>query len=57
MSVFLGAWLALATVAAIAVAAGATLLRFIHLSTIRRIGGCVCALLAVLTAVEAFGAA
>ena len=57
VSVFLGAWLALATVAAIAVLAGATLLRFVRLSTIRRIGGVICAVLAVLTAVEAFGAA
>ncbi len=57
VSVFLGAWLALATVAAIAVAAGATLLRLIRLSTIRRIGGGICAALAVLTAVEALRAA
>ena len=56
-SVFLGSWLALATVAAIAVAAGATLLRFIRLSTIRRIGGGICAVLALLTTVEAFSAA
>ena len=57
VSVFLGAWLALAAVAGIAVVAGATLLRFVHLSTIRRIGAAVCAVLALLTAVEAFGAA
>ena len=56
VSVFLGAWLALAAVAGIAVLAGATLLRFIRLSTIRRIGGVVCAILAVLTAVEVYAA-
>jgi Ca2+/H+ antiporter, TMEM165/GDT1 family len=57
VSVFLGSWLALATVAAIAVAAGAALLRLIRLSTIRRIGGGICAVLALLTTVEALRAA
>lgn len=53
VSVFLGSWLALATVAALAVLAGQTLLRRMRLSLLRGIGGSVCALLAVLTLIEA----
>jgi putative Ca2+/H+ antiporter (TMEM165/GDT1 family) len=52
-SVFVGAWLALITVAGLGVLVGKTLTRFVRLATIRRIGGTVCAVLAVVTAVEA----
>jgi putative Ca2+/H+ antiporter (TMEM165/GDT1 family) len=51
--VFVGAWLSLATVAAIAVLAGKTLIRYVSLATIRRTGGVVCAVLAVVSAWEA----
>jgi Ca2+/H+ antiporter, TMEM165/GDT1 family len=53
VSVFVGAWLSLATVAAIAVLAGKTLTRYVSLATIRRTGGVVCAVLAVVSAWEA----
>jgi putative Ca2+/H+ antiporter (TMEM165/GDT1 family) len=52
-SVFVGAWLALITVAGLGVLVGKTLTRFVRLATIRRVGGAVCAVLAVITAVEA----
>ena len=53
VSVFAGSWVALVTVAGLAVVLGRTLLRFVSLSMIRRIGAGVCAVLAVLAAVDA----
>ena len=53
VSVFAGSWLALIAVAGLAVVLGRTLLRFLSLALIRRIGAGVCALLAVLAAVDA----
>ena len=47
VSVGVGAFLALATVSALAAVLGRTLLRRIRLATVRRIGGSVCLLLAV----------
>ncbi|MEO6790504.1 MAG: TMEM165/GDT1 family protein [Ornithinibacter sp.] len=55
VSVFVGAFLALATVSALAAVLGRTLLKRMRLSTIRRIGGTVCLLLAGYTALEIFG--
>jgi putative Ca2+/H+ antiporter (TMEM165/GDT1 family) len=52
VSVFVGSWLALVTVAALAVILGRTLLRFVRLSTISRIGAVVCLLLACLAAYD-----
>ena len=52
VSVFLGAWLALATVSGLAALLGRTLLARIKLSLLRRIGGVVCLALATWTAVE-----
>jgi putative Ca2+/H+ antiporter (TMEM165/GDT1 family) len=49
LSVGVGAFLALATVSGLAAALGHQLLRRVSLSTIRRIGGSVCLLLAALT--------
>lgn len=46
VSVFAGSWLALVTVAALAVLLGRTLLRFVRLATIRRVGAGICLLLA-----------
>ena len=48
VSVFTGSWTALVVVAGLAVVAGRTLLRFVSLGTIRRIGAGVCLLLAAL---------
>ncbi len=53
--VFIGAWLALATVSALGAILGRTLLRHIRLATIHRIGGFVCLVLAVVTFAEAAG--
>ena len=53
VSVFVGSWLALVTVAALAIVLGRTLLRFVSLGLIRRIGAGVCAVLAVVTAIDA----
>ncbi|HNN47872.1 MAG TPA: TMEM165/GDT1 family protein [Marmoricola sp.] len=50
VSVFLGAWLALLSVSGLAVIAGRTLLRHLRLSVVHYAGGCVCLLLAALTA-------
>ncbi|MEO7420769.1 MAG: TMEM165/GDT1 family protein [Ornithinibacter sp.] len=55
VSVFVGAFLALATVSALAAVLGRTLLKRMRLSTIRRVGGSVCLLLAGYTALEIFG--
>ena len=52
LSVFVGSWLALVTVAGLAVILGRTLLRFVRLSTISRIGAVVCLLLAGLAAYD-----
>jgi putative Ca2+/H+ antiporter (TMEM165/GDT1 family) len=46
VSVFVGSWLALVVVAGLAVVLGRTLMRFVRLSTIRRVGAVVCVLLA-----------
>jgi Ca2+/H+ antiporter, TMEM165/GDT1 family len=55
VSVFAGAWGALLIVSGLAAALGRTLLRRMRLSTIRRIGGTVCLLLAGYTALEVAG--
>jgi putative Ca2+/H+ antiporter (TMEM165/GDT1 family) len=52
LSVFVGSWLALVTVAGLAVILGRTLLRFVRLSTISRIGAVVCLVLACLAAYD-----
>jgi Ca2+/H+ antiporter, TMEM165/GDT1 family len=52
VSVFAGSWLALVTVAGLAVVLGRTLLRFVRLSTIRRVGAVVCLVLACLAAYD-----
>ncbi|HNQ07779.1 MAG TPA: TMEM165/GDT1 family protein [Tetrasphaera sp.] len=52
VSVGVGAFVALATISALGAALGRTLLRYLKLATIRRIGGSVCLLLAVITLVE-----
>ena len=54
VSVFLGAFLALATVSALAAVLGRALLARVKLATIRRIGGGVCLLLAALTVLQIF---
>lgn len=54
LSVFLGAFLALATVSALAAVLGRALLARVKLATIRRIGGGVCLLLAALTVLQIF---
>ena len=46
VSVFVGSWLALVVVAGLAVVLGRTLLRYVRLSTIRRVGALVCLVLA-----------
>ncbi|WP_432492355.1 TMEM165/GDT1 family protein [Kineococcus gypseus] len=55
LSVFAGAWTALLAVSALAAAAGATLLRRLSVAAVSRVGGVVCAVLAVLTALEVAG--
>ncbi len=52
VSVFTGSWLALVTVAGLAVVLGRTLLRFVRLSTIRRVGAVFCLALAGLAAYD-----
>ncbi|WP_027861648.1 TMEM165/GDT1 family protein [Marmoricola sp. URHB0036] len=52
LSVFVGAWAALLTVSGLAVLSGRVLLRYVKLSVVHYIGGAVCLLLAVITAVE-----
>jgi putative Ca2+/H+ antiporter (TMEM165/GDT1 family) len=54
LSVFLGAFLALATVSALAAVIGRALLTRVKLATIRRIGGGVCLVLAALTVLQIF---
>ena len=55
VSVFVGAFLALVVVSGLAAALGRTLLTRMRLSTLRRIGGTVCLLLAGFTALEVAG--
>ena len=55
VSVFVGAFLALVVVSGLAAALGRTLLTKMRLSTLRRIGGGVCLLLAAFTALEILG--
>jgi putative Ca2+/H+ antiporter (TMEM165/GDT1 family) len=52
VSVFVGSWLALVVVAALAVVLGRTLMRFVRLATIRRVGAVVCLLLACVAAYD-----
>ena len=54
VSVFLGAFLALATVSALAAVLGRALLARVKLATIRRTGGVVCLVLAALTVLQLF---
>ena len=55
VSVFLGAWAALLAVSALGAALGRTLLTKMKLSTIRRIGGVVCLVLALVGILELSG--
>ncbi len=55
LSVAVGAFLALATVSALGAALGRQLLRVVSLSTIRRVGGSVCLLLALVTGLGLLG--
>jgi Ca2+/H+ antiporter, TMEM165/GDT1 family len=55
VSVFVGAWVGLLLVSALGAVIGRTLLGRVRLATIRRVGGGVCLLLAVLTALQALG--
>jgi putative Ca2+/H+ antiporter (TMEM165/GDT1 family) len=55
VSVFVGAFVALAAVSALGALLGRALLARIHLSTIRRVGGGVCLLIALLTVLEIAG--
>ena len=55
LSVFVGAFLALATVSGLAAGLGRTLLTRMKLSTIRRVGGTVCLVLAGYSALEIAG--
>lgn len=55
LSVFVGAFAALAAVSALGALLGRALLSRIHLSTIRRVGGGVCLLIALLTVLEITG--
>ncbi|WP_270888728.1 TMEM165/GDT1 family protein [Pedococcus sp. 5OH_020] len=56
LSVFVGAFLALAAVSALGALIGRALLRRVRLATIRRVGGGVCLLLALLTVLQIAGA-
>lgn len=56
LSVFIGAFLALATVSGLAAVLGRTLLQRIKLSTIRRVGGTVCLVLAAVSILQIAGA-
>jgi len=56
VSVFLGAFLALAAVSGLAAVLGRTLLTRIRLSTIRRVGGVVCLILAAVSILQILGA-
>jgi len=52
LSVFVGSWAALVLVAGLAAVIGRTLLRYVRLATIRRVGALVCLLLAGLATYE-----
>ncbi len=52
LSVFVGSWVALVLVAGLAAVIGRTLLRYVRLATIRRVGALVCLLLASLATYE-----
>ncbi len=52
VSVFVGSWLALVVVAGLAVVLGRTLMRFVRLATIRRVGAVICVLLAGVAAYD-----
>jgi putative Ca2+/H+ antiporter (TMEM165/GDT1 family) len=52
LSVLIGSWLALIVVAGLAVVLGRTLLRYVKLSTIRRVGAGVCLVLALVAAYD-----
>jgi len=52
LSVFVGSWIALVLVAGLAAVIGRTLLRYVRLATIRRVGALVCLLLAGLATYE-----
>jgi putative Ca2+/H+ antiporter (TMEM165/GDT1 family) len=54
-SVFVGAFIALATVSALGALVGRALLAKVHLSVIRRIGGGVCLVLALVTGLQVIG--
>ena len=55
VSVFAGSWAALLVISGIGALLGRALLKRMRLSTVRRVGGAVCALLAVLTLLAAAG--
>lgn len=55
VSVFVGSWAALLVVAGLAAALGSTIVRKLSVATVSRIGGVVCAVLAVVTALEVVG--
>jgi Ca2+/H+ antiporter, TMEM165/GDT1 family len=55
VSVFIGAWTGLLLVSAIGAAAGRWLLGRVRLATIRRVGGSLCLILALLTGLQAAG--
>jgi putative Ca2+/H+ antiporter (TMEM165/GDT1 family) len=55
LSVFVGAWTALLLVSGLGALLGRWLLTWVRLATVRRIGGTVCGVLAVLTALQAAG--
>jgi putative Ca2+/H+ antiporter (TMEM165/GDT1 family) len=52
VSVFVGAWAALLVVSGLAVVGGRVLLRYMRLSVLHYIGGGVCLLFAVLSAID-----
>jgi Ca2+/H+ antiporter, TMEM165/GDT1 family len=52
VSVLVGSWVALVVVAGLAVVLGRTLLRYVKLSTIRRVGAAVCLVLALVAAYD-----
>jgi putative Ca2+/H+ antiporter (TMEM165/GDT1 family) len=52
VSVFAGSWVALVVVAGLAVVLGRTLLRYVRLATIRRVGAVVCLVLAAVAAYD-----
>ncbi len=56
VSVLVGAWLALVTIAGAAVLLGRALLARVRLSTVRRVGAAVCLVLAAVTGLQAAGA-